>query len=489
MRISVTRKPIKIYPDSKRVIVRFFYNGDERAVNVIKLVMYMSDAEVMEELISVLREFSKRHRRITRVFEKNCERISNLFESLDISLADMDTYRKMLIGSYFTHEYSIESAAFFNPSIVEHPDQSDLPEGEKRVIISFRAVGEGHISSIVFRRAVLDSQNNLVLSSPGTLIEEADIIRNTVYKKDIFEDTGILNQLSEEIKSKLVDKLPDSFDYTALKKAIGDLEFTEKNEANLYAFEKILWLADSYHYIHFSLDTDLSNRVIFPVSEFEQKGVEDARFVRFVNDDGSISFYATYTAWDGITIQPKLLVTQNFYDFRIMPLYGSGAKNKNLALFPRKINGNFVMISRIDGVNNYIMYSNKVNVWENPMLLQEPKYPWEFIQIGNCGSPIETDKGWLLITHGVGAMRRYCLGASLFSLEDPSIELGRLKEPLLMPNDEEREGYVPNVLYSCGSIIHNSELLIPYGLSDYGTGFATVPVEPLLEKILEEGRG
>jgi len=395
----------------------------------------------------------------------------------------------MLIGSYFTHEYSIESAAFFNPSIVEHPDQSDLPEGEKRVIISFRAVGEGHISSIVFRRAVLDAQNNLVLSSPGTLIEEADIIRNTVYKKDVFEDTGILNQLSAGIKSKLVDKLPDSFDYTTLKKAIGDLELTEKNEANLYAFEKILWLADSYHYIHFSLDTDLSNRVIFPVSEFEQKGVEDARFVRFVNDDGSVCFYATYTAWDGITIQPKLMVTQNFYDFRIMPLYGSGAKNKNLALFPRKINGNFVMISRIDGVNNYIMYSNKVNVWENPKLLQEPKYPWEFIQIGNCGSPIETEKGWLLITHGVGAMRRYCLGASLFSLEDPSIELGRLKEPLLMPNDEEREGYVPNVLYSCGSIIHNGELLIPYGLSDYGTGFATVPVEPLLEKILEEGRG
>ena len=190
-----------------------------------------------------------------------------------------------------------------------------------------------------------------------------------------------------------------------------------------------------------------------------------------------------------LAIQPKLLVTQNFYDFRIMPLYGSGAKNKNLALFPRKINGNFVMISRIDGVNNYIMYSNKVNVWENPTLLQEPKYPWEFIQIGNCGSPIETDKGWLLITHGVGAMRRYCLGASLFSLEDPSIELGRLKEPLLMPNDEEREGYVPNVLYSCGSIIHNGELLIPYGLSDYGTGFATVPLEPLLEKILEEGKG
>jgi len=285
---------------------------------------------------------------------------------------------------------------------------------------------------------------------------------------------------------KLVNKLPDSFDYVTLKKEIAELEQAEKNESNLYALEKILWLADSYHYIHFSLDTDLSNRVIFPISEFEQKGVEDARFIRFTNEDRSYSYYATYTAYDGVTIQPKLLFTENFYDFKIMPLYGSGAKNKNLALFPRKINGSYAMVSRIDGVNNYIMFSDKVNVWENPQLLQEPKYPWEFIQIGNCGSPIETDKGWLLITHGVGAMRRYCLGVSLFSLDDPSKELGRLKEPLLMPNDEEREGYVPNVLYSCGSIVHNGQLIIPYGLSDYGTGFATVPLEPLLDKILNE---
>jgi predicted GH43/DUF377 family glycosyl hydrolase len=448
--------------------------------------MGLSDYEVKEELVGVLREFSKRHRRITRVFERNCERVTHLFDALGVPLAEMDHSRKMLIGSYFTHEYSIESAAFFNPSVVDDPDQSDLQEGERRVIISFRAVGEGHISSIVFRRAVLDSQNNIVLSSPGGLIEEADIIRNTVYKKDIFEDTGILNQLSKRVIEKLVDQLPDSFDYISLKKVIGELEHEEKNETNLYALEKILWLADSYHYIHFSLDTDISNRVIFPISEFEQKGVEDARFIKF-QDNGSYSFYATYTAYDGVTIQPKILHTDNFYDFKIMPLYGTGAKNKNLALFPRKINGHYAMVSRIDGVNNYIMFSDKVNVWENPQLLQEPKYPWEFIQIGNCGSPIETDKGWLLITHGVGAMRRYCLGASLFSLDDPAFELGRLKEPLLMPNDEEREGYVPNVLYSCGSIVHNGELVIPYGLSDYGTGFATVPLEPLLEKILHEG--
>jgi len=486
MRITITRKPLKIYPDPKRVIVRFFFNGDERAKNVVNCVMAMSDVAVKDELISVLREFSKRHRSITRTFERNCERVSYIFDQLNINIAELDRYRKMLIGSYFTHEYSIESAAFFNPSIVENPDQSDVAEGEKRVIISFRAVGEGHISSIVFRRAVLDIQNNIIMSSPGTLIEEADIIRNTVYKKDVFEDTALLSQLSNEVVDKLVKQLPDSFDYKTLKKVISELELEERTEATYHAFEKILWLADSYHYVHFSLDTDISNRVIFPISEFEQKGVEDARFVRFTNDDNSVSYYATYTAWDGLTIQPKLLVTQNFYDFKIMPLYGSGAKNKNLALFPRKINGNYAMVSRIDGVNNYIMFSDKVNVWENAQRLQEPKYPWEFTQIGNCGSPIETEKGWLLITHGVGAMRQYCLGASLFSLEDPTVELGRLKEPLLMPNDEEREGYVPNVLYSCGSIIHNGELIIPYGLSDYGSGFASVSLEPLLDRILNE---
>ena len=247
-----------------------------------------------------------------------------------------------------------------------------------------------------------------------------------------------------------------------------------------------MWLADSYHYLHFSLDTDISDRVIFPISEFEQKGVEDARFVKFIDDDGSVHYYATYTAFDGIAIQPKLLHTDNFYDFRIMPLYGSGAKNKNLALFPRKVNGNYVMISRIDGVNNFIMFSDKINIWENPRQLQSPKYPWEFTQIGNCGCPIETDKGWLLITHGVGAMRRYCLGASLFDLHDPTIEIGRLKEPLLMPNDNEREGYVPNVLYSCGSIIHNGELIVPYGLSDYGSSFMSVSLNELLEKIISE---
>jgi len=485
MRLPLVRKSVKIYPDLKRVIARFFYNGEDRARNVINAVMQMNDEDVEEALASILREFARRHRNITRVFEKSCDAVSNILSSLNIKKDELSLSRKMLIGSYFTHEYSIESAAFFNPSIVEAPDQSDLHEGEKRVILSFRAVGEGHISSIVFRRATLDIDNNIIMSSPGLLINEADIIRNAVYKKDVFARAESLDNIGTDLIKALQEKLPENFDYSTLKKTVNALKQNASEEWKV-GLERVLWLADSYHYIHFSLDTDISDRVIFPISEFEIKGVEDARFVKF-KDNGTSIYYATYTAYDGQNIQPKLLETKNFYDFKAMPLYGKGAQNKNLALFPRKINGRYAMLSRIDGVNNYIMFSDKINVWENPQLLQEPKHPWEFIQIGNCGSPIETRKGWLLITHGVGSMRRYCLGASLFDLNDPTKEIGRLKEPLLTAKDDEREGYVPNVLYTCGSIIHNNELVIPYGLSDYATGFATVPLEPLLEKILSEG--
>ena len=487
MRVPLVRKPLKIYPDLKRVIARYFYNGPDRAKNVIQSVMMMSDEDVEEAMASILREFARRHRNITRMFDKNCELVSNIFPSLNINPQTLSYNRKLLIGSYFTHEYSIESAAFFNPSIVEDPDQSDLVTGEKRVILSFRAVGEGHISSIVFRRAVLDADNNIELKSPGILINEADTIRNAVYKKDVFARAESLDSVNADTIKKVQERLPENFDYATLKKIVTDLRQEEKNEDNKLSFDRVLWLADSYHYIHFSLDTDVSDRVIFPISEFEIKGVEDARFVQFT-DKGKTTYYATYTAFDGNNIQPKLLETVNFYDFKVMPLYGQGAQNKNLALFPRKINGKYAMLSRIDGVNNYIMFSDNINVWENPQILQQPKYPWEFIQIGNCGSPIETDKGWLLITHGVGSMRRYCLGASLFDLSDPTIEIGRLKEPLLMAKDDEREGYVPNVLYTCGSIVHNKELVIPYGLSDYATGFTTVPLEPLLEKIISEGK-
>lgn len=483
MRLLIERKPVKVYPDPKRVIARFFFNGDERALEVVKHVMGLSEKEVFEIISPLLQEYSKRHRNITKILTRHCKKIKRIIESAEVDFDDLDKYRRLLLGSYFTHEYSIESAAFFNPSMVDDPDQSDLVEGERRVIISFRAVGEGHISSVVFRRALIDRDHNITVMPAGNYIDEAEVIKNAVYNKKLFLKKAADSKIDIEVLDEVGMKLEDRFDYSTLRKMILDSKNLQESDLKKLEYDKILWLSDTYHEISFSRDTDISDRVIFPISEFERKGIEDARFVKFVKDDGSVVYYATYTAFDGAMIMPKLLQTTDFYDFKISPLHGVGAQNKNLALFPRKINGKYVMMSRIDGCNNYLMYSEKLTVWDNPVKLQSPRFPWEFIQIGNCGSPIETKDGWLLITHGVGPMRKYCLGASLFDLEDPSIEIGRLREPLVIPNNDEREGYVPNVLYSCGSIIHDGELIIPYGLSDYCSSFAGVKMDVLLEKL------
>ncbi|SDJ97334.1 Predicted glycosyl hydrolase, GH43/DUF377 family [Pedobacter sp. ok626] len=483
MRLQIERKPIKVYPDPKRVIARFFFNGEERAMEVVKQVMGLSSKEVFNLISPLLQEYSKRHRNITKILTRHCKKIKPCIEKAGYEFDSLDKYEKLLLGSYFTHEYSIESAAFFNPSVVEDPDQSDLVEGEKRLIISFRAVGEGHISSVVFRRALIDRDHNITVLPAGNYIDEAEIIKNAIYNKKLFLKKAADSRIDIEILDEMGNKLNDKFDYATLRKVILDGKGLQEDNMKKLEYDKILWLSDTYHEISFSRDTDISDRVIFPISEFERKGIEDARFVRFVKEDGSVIFYATYTAFDGAMIMPKLLQTTDFYDFKISPLHGVGAQNKNLALFPRKIKGKYAMMSRIDGWNNYLMYSDKLTVWDNPVKLQSPIFPWEFIQIGNCGSPIETEAGWLLITHGVGPMRRYVLGASLFDLEDPSVEIGRLNEPLVIPNTDEREGYVPNVLYSCGSIIHNGELIIPYGLSDYCSSFATVNLNLLLHKL------
>ena len=487
MRLSVERKPIRIYPDPKRVIARFFFNGNERAKEVILRVMTISEDEAFSIISPFLQEYSKRHRNITRVLNRHCSKLKPLIAELKIDYDTLTVYRKLLIGSYFTHEYSIESAAFFNPSIIEDPDQSELKDGEMRVIISFRAVGEGHISSITFRRALIDKNNDITVMPAGSYIDEAEIVRNAVYNKKLFFDKAVSTQINIDVLKEVEGKLDHHFEYSNLRSIILDSQKLQENDMKKLEYDKVLWLADSYYEIVFSLDTDISDRVIFPISEYERKGIEDARFVEFKHEDGSSVYYATYTAYDGALIMPKLLQTSDFYNFKIMPLYGDGAQNKNLALFPRKVNGKYVMISRIDGCNNYIMYSDKINIWEKPVLLQQPKFTWEFIQIGNCGSPIETEFGWLMITHGVGPMRRYVLGASLLKLDDPAIEIGRLKEPLLIPNSDEREGYVPNVLYSCGSIVHNGKLIIPYGISDSSTGFAEIDLSELLNKLLQDG--
>ena len=487
MRISIERKAVKVTPDSRRVIARFFFNGEERAIALITKVLELPKDEVFALVSPLLQDFSKRHRSITQKLFKHCTRVKQYIEKCGAHIDSLDEYTKLLIGSYFTHEYSIESAAFFNPSVVEDPDQSNLEEGQLRVIISFRAVGEGHVSSVVFRRAIFDKFNNITVIPAGNYIDEAEKIRNAIYQKRLFLKKGEEEGINKELLEAVDSHLGEQFDYEALKKIVLEAKAATKDEQTLSQYNFILALSDSYRKISFSKDTDISDRVIFPISDLESKGIEDARFVKFTRDNGSVVYYATYTAYNGEHIMPKLLKTSDFYDFKTSPLNGEGARNKNLALFPRKINGKYVMLSRIDGWNNYIMYSDTINIWENPIKIQGPAYSWELVQIGNCGSPIETEHGWLVITHAVGPMRRYSIGASLLDLNNPEIEIGRLKDPLITPNLDEREGYVPNVVYSCGSIVHNGELVIPYGLSDHSSSFATVNLEVLLDRLRNGG--
>jgi predicted GH43/DUF377 family glycosyl hydrolase len=484
MLIKVERKPEKFLPNFKRVILRFLYYNDERARVSIPKVMKATDNEIKQFLEATLRDFSRRHRSITRTFLSHYEKILHLLDDFKVDYENISLERKLVLGSYFTMEYSIESAAFFNPSIVESPDQQHLEPGMKRVIISFRAIGEGHISSIVFRQGIIDSNCNFIFDLESTFVRDAEILRHHPYERNQFVERLKKRNIPLELIEAVTTQLPDTFTYRQLEESVEKYS-SEKKDAkdDQYFLVRLLWSADVYHEINFSYDTNISERVIFPVTSAESNGIEDARFVRFTDDDGKVTFYATYTAYNGREISPKILETKDFYHFTFRPLYGEGARNKNLALFPRKINGKYVMLSRIDGIRNYIMTSDELNIWENPILLQEPEYPWEFVQIGNCGSPLETEHGWLVITHGVGPVRRYSLGATLLDLHDPSIVIGRLKEPLLVPNEIEREGYVPNVIYTCGSILHNGNLVLPYGESDYSTGFATVKLSDLLEKI------
>jgi len=485
MNVTVDRKDTMIYPDNKRVIARYFFNGEQRAVTLIGKLLKMAETEVETVLFQTLREFAKRHRSITTLFKRHYRNVKPLIKQIGYD-EQISEHRKLLIGSYFTMEYAIESAALFNPSIIESFDQSNLKKGQLRVILSLRATGEGHISSLVFRKAIIDENNDILLREPGDQIGEAELIKNHLYRKKSFISKLKEMKVPEDSYNLVLTQLPDSFTYDQLREAakyakeLGDYLLMEQERA----IDEIVWLADSYTEVKFSLDTDLSERVIFPISKSEKNGIEDARFVKFTGDSGEKKYFGTYTAFDGFTILPKLIETQDFYTFRIFPLHGKYAIDKNFSLFPRKINGKYSMISRIDGVNNYIMFSDQLHKWSNAQILQEPVLPWELTQIGNGGSPIETEKGWLLITHGVGPVRKYCLGACLLDINDPTKIIGRLKEPLLLPVENERAGYVPNVVYTCGSIINNGELIVPYAMSDYAIGFANVNLRELLEELL-----
>jgi len=502
MQIVVTRKKFTFSPDSSRVIARFLYLNDERSANIIRKVLAMPEKEVNIAMSQLLRGYSRRHRNISRIFEKHFDKLAPIFDKIEVNEEDLSPTQKSLIGSYFTMEYSIESAAFFNPSIVEDPDQSETRSDEKRVIFSFRATGEGHISSVVFRAGILDKNNNLTIEPVGKMLAEADVIKRHVYDKKSFQekldemkdkenvvvpailDTAEKLPVTKSILSPafILDKLDDHFTYGDLMRNLVSARLDANlTDDHIKLINQMMWLASSHYEINFSIDSAISERVIFPVSATEQKGIEDARFVKFTDDDGEVTYYATYTAYDGVTTLPKLIKTTDFYNFQILPINGEIAQNKGMALFPRKINGKYAMLCRIDGVNNYIAYSDSINIWREAKMIQQPIYPWELVQIGNAGSPIETEAGWLVITHAVGSMREYTLGASLYDLENPSIEIGRLSSPLMVPNEFEREGYVPNVIYSCGSIIHNEDLVIPYAMSDHSSTYATINLKELLD--------
>jgi predicted GH43/DUF377 family glycosyl hydrolase len=484
MRIPVNRKENRFLPDPRRVIIRYFDNGIDRTIALVERVIAMPEEEAGFALMHTLREFSKRHRNISNTFIAHFSRVKEQMQAIKISLEGLSEEKKLLIGSYFSSEYSIESAAFFNPSMVESPDQTGLVKGSKRIIVSFRATGEGHISSIVFHSGLIDREGTLTFERSGRYIEEPAMIRRFKYSKDTFSSKLREMNLPGKIVDDVMNRLNDEFIYGELLGAVNKtVEENNLSAEKRQAIEEIVWLADSHYEVRFSRDTDISERVIFPVSFTERKGIEDARFVKFTDDNGETDYYATYTAYDGNTILPKLIQTRDFYHFTIKPLHGHGAQNKNLALFPRKVKGKYAMLSRIDGINSFIGFSDKINLWNEPVMLQAPNHFWEFIQIGNCGSPIETSEGWLVLTHAVGPVRQYCLSVSLLDLDDPTKVTGRLKEPLLVANAEEREGYVPNVVYSCGAMVHNNELIIPYGLSDTGAGFASVNLDDLFKEL------
>lgn len=479
--IRIEREIMNFNPDDSRVVTRFFTPGDykKRIDGIIDRILSLPEKEIKHILTQTIENFSNRHLDIKRIFKDNFDRINT---NDDYSFLSLD--KKLLVGSYFTKEYSIESAALFNPSIVAHPDQSILKKGKLRVIISFRAVGEGHISSIVFRKGIINENGDLNIDTKSALVERGTIETNTIYNKQEFI-LKLKEINSYEIVKEIIGNLLDQFTY---KELVTSIEIFKHNigdkitEFHNNAIDSLIWLADSTYELTFNQESSLSGRVIFPSAKTKLRGLEDARFVLF-NEKQETKYYATVTAFNGQIILPQLIETRDFIHFKISSLIGKGSQNKGIALFPEKINGKFAVISRNDNENLFIMFSDNIYYWEKPKLLKTPTYYWEFFQIGTCGSPIKTKDGWLLLTHGVGPVRTYCVGAVLLGLDDPSKVIGAIKEPILVPSEKERNGYVPNVAYSCGAIIHNDNLILPYAMSDSYSGIAKININDILNEM------
>lgn len=476
--IHVERTNLILRPDPARVLIRPFYpTNEQRAEQVCRRVLALTEMRVTALLDEVLAEFGERHLKIREFLKHRFSQVCRYVPTRE----KLSEARQLLLASYFTHEYSLEAAALFNPSIVPHPDQSELADGSLRFILSLRATGEGHISSVTFRTGTLDAKGNIAVNEPTRYSLEPTQVPNAAYEKDLFERKLHELGLTGTFTQQLFQTLGASFTLGELRAEISDaLRHDAPGQDAETVARKILVLAQSNYEVQFAADSRLSERVLFPVTPSQSNGIEDARFVRFQNDDGTHTYYATYTAYDGRLILPQFIETADFLHFKFITLNGPAVQNKGMALFPRKVNGSFAMLGRQDYENIFFMSSNHLHFWHETQVVVRPEFPWEFIQIGNCGSPIETEAGWLVLSHGVGPMRKYCIGAFLLDLDEPTRVIGRLREPLLKPNENEREGYVPNVVYSCGSLLRDRRLIIPYAMSDYATTFATVSLDEVL---------
>ncbi len=479
--IHVHRTSTILEPDLSRVLLRPFMPGDSQRVSrIIERIVSLREEQVAPLLEEICAEFCGRHQNIQRLF---LERFEQVRGDMLLTDEDLSEERRLLFGSYFLAEYSLEAAALFNPSIVPHPDQTGLPTGALRFILSLRATGEGHISSITFRTGIIHADQRIEVFTPTGFLTEPRQIPNPVYEKGLFGRKLVELGLTGDLSYRVMNKVGESFSLEDLRASLQAEQFRRPDgmgREDQNAAQGIWMLARSNYEVQFQPGQELSERIIFPATPSQRNGIEDARFVRLQNDDGTHRYYATFTAYDGRVVMPELVETSNFLLFRFITLNGPAAQNKGMALFPRKINGRYAMLSRQDNENIYLMFSDNVHFWNERHVLLKPAFAWELVQLGNCGSPIETDAGWLVLSHGVGPMRKYCIGAFLLDRDDPSQVIGRLREPLLKPNENEREGYVPNVVYTCGALVHKGELIIPYGLADHATGFATVPLAEVL---------
>jgi len=480
-RVKVERVAEQLDPDPTRVIPRFFGPGDDKRLRgIIERIRALDRSEVSELVSGLRRSFQKKHPDLALIAKSNYDAIKYLISDEQ----DLEKKRRLLIGAYFTMEYAIESAALFNPSMVPAILQDEAEVGSTRFVLSLRATGEGHISSAVFRRGTIDRDNRIRIEPVSQYSRRLQVVENREFEKQNYRKKLIEIGASGSFTREVLRHLGKVFNFVELKLAIDAVwELHEYALSYSGTVDKMIALSRANYDLCMPDLDDPSEFVIFPNSDAESNGIEDMRLVQFHSDDGGISYFGVYTAYDGSNIMPQILETTGFDTAKIRTLGGRYALNKGMALFPRKVGGRYLMLGRLDNENLFLLRSDDVLYWNEAELILKPKFAWEIIQIGNCGSPIETESGWLVLTHGVGPMRQYSIGAALLDRDDPSQVIGRLPDPLIVPIEEESVGYVPNVVYSCGGMIHNDKLVIPYAISDRSTTFALVSLPELLAEL------